>query len=387
MSTAYSPLQMTASDIVFRKYNPFMEYEKAGEIWTSLLAKCPHTYYLSWAWIGNEIKCLPRDSDMHLIAGFCSDQPVIAFFVGLRTTTRHKFLKFRKLSINETGDPYFDSTWIEYNAILIDPAITISLKHLLDLLPIKWDEFIMTRCSQIYQPNLQLDGSMGKNYNLNVKDMRSYYVNLDKVRRNNYDYLALISSKKRYQIRRSIKEYEKMGQLRLSIAENVEDAIKIFIELRQLHQKAWRDRGFPGSFSNEYFDRFHKNLITSRFKHGEIQIMKVTAGEHTLGCLYGFTYNGQFLGTLSGLNYLPGYLYSPGLICHYLAIIHYARMGLSCYDFLEGDDNYKRSLSTDYNKMQNILAQKSNLKYKAEKIMLQLHGLYKMCGMKFRQPR
>jgi CelD/BcsL family acetyltransferase involved in cellulose biosynthesis len=216
--------------------------------------------------------------------------------------------------------------------------------------------------------------------------MRSYYVNLDKVRRNNYDYLALIGSKKRYQIRRSMKEYEKMGQIRLNIAENAEDAIEIFIELSQLHQKTWTDRGFPGSFSNEYFDRFHKNLITGRFEYGEIQLMKVTAGGHTLGCLYGFIYKGQFLGTLSGFNYLPGYLYSPGLICHYFAIVHYARMGLSCYDFLEGDDDYKRSLSTDYNKMQNITVQKSNLKFKAEKIMLQLHGLYKMCGMKFRRP-
>lgn len=214
--------------------------------------------------------------------------------------------------------------------------------------------------------------------------MRSYYVNLDIVSCNNCDYLSSISSKKRYQIRRSIKEYEKMGQMHLSIAENVEDAIKIFIELSQLHQKTWTERGYPGSFSNEYFDHFHKKLITERFEHGEIQIMKVTAGDHTLGCLYGFIYKGQFLGTLSGFNYLPGYLYSPGLICHYLAIIHYARMGLSCYDFLEGDDNYKRSLSTDYNKLQSIVVQKSNLKSKAEKIMLQLYGLYNLHGMKFK---
>lgn len=374
---------MTVSDIVFKKYNPFTEHEKIREIWTSLLARCPHAYYLSWAWIGNGIKCLPHDSDLHLIVGFRNERPVIAFFVGSRTTIRHKFFKIRKLSINETGDPYFDLTWIEYNAVLIDPEITILLGYLLKLTPMKWDEFIMTRCAPIYQPNLQLDDPESKDYNLSIVDMRSYYVNLDKVRRNNDDYLALISSKKRYQIRRSIKEYEKMGQILLSVAENTEDAINIFNELSQLHQKAWTERGFPGSFSNEYFDRFHKKLITERFEYGEIQLMKVTAGDHVLGCLYGFIYRGQFLGTLSGFNYLPGHLYSPGLICHYLAIIHYARMGLNCYDFLEGDDDYKRSLSTDYNIMQNIRVQKVNIKHKAEKMLLQLHELYKTCGMKF----
>jgi CelD/BcsL family acetyltransferase involved in cellulose biosynthesis len=48
----------------------------------------------------------------------------------------------------------------------------------------------------------------------------------------------------------------------------------------------------------------------------------------------------------SGLQYdADGHL-KPGLISHYCAIQHYLSAGFSDYDFLAGDSQYKRSLST-----------------------------------------
>ncbi len=366
--------------VIFKLYNPFSQFDSVKEIWTSMLNKCPHEYYLSWAWNELWIRSLPADIGLYFVVGFANDTPVITFFAGSQTRIRHKFLKFRELSLNSTLNPHYDLIWIEYNAILIDPQIKISLRSLLDHIPLKWDEFRMTRCAPIYQPNLLITENMGKDYNLIITDLKSHYVDLDKVRRNNNDYLALISPKKRYQIRRSIKEYEKMGELRIDVAENVQEALKIFNELIQIHQNRWTESGQPGSFSNEYYVDFHKKLISGRFEHGEIQLIRISAGNHAIGCLYCFIYDGKVLGYICGFNYLPGYLYSPGLVSHYFAIMHNARVGYSCYDFLEGDDPYKKSLATDHNEMQHIRIQKRNMKYKIERVIIKLSRLFQKKG-------
>jgi len=145
-----------AGKIVFKLYNPFSQLDLVKEIWTSMLKKCPHTYFLSWAWTEIWIKSLPQDCNLSLITGFKNELPVIAFFLGTKTRTWHRFFKFRKLSLNQTLIPHIDAaTYIEYNAILIDPEITISLESLLEHLPIKsWDEFRMIRWSSCTAPLL-----------------------------------------------------------------------------------------------------------------------------------------------------------------------------------------------------------------------------------------
>ena len=51
------------------------------------------------------------------------------------------------------------------------------------------------------------------------------------------------------------------------------------------------------------------------------------------------------------LSYQSGFAYSedprekPGLVCHTLAIDHYARLGMRVYDLLGGDDRYKKTLA------------------------------------------
>ncbi len=71
-------------------------------------------------------------------------------------------------------------------------------------------------------------------------------MNLDQVRKNNNDYLSLLSQNRRKQILRSLKKYEKkMGKLKIHIADNPNDALNIYQELIEKHQKRWTKRGHP----------------------------------------------------------------------------------------------------------------------------------------------
>jgi hypothetical protein len=359
--------------IDFILYNPITQYDRVNEIWTSLLIKCPHNYFLSWPLKELWLYSLPPECNPSFVVGFSHGLPVIAFFIGSSTTKWLKFFKFHHLSLSTALIPYIDSENSGNAPLLIDPNLSISLESLLERMPIKaWDEFRLIRCASIYQPNLLINGGLAKKYSVFISRRNSYYVDLEKVRSNNNDYLALLSKNRRSQIRRSIKEYEKMGAIRVQIAENLGDALQILDELIQLHQLRWTNRGQPGAFATEFRINFDKELISRRFKYGEIRLIRVSAGDHVIGCLYNLVYKGNVVFNQGGFNYIPGNYYIPGFVCNYFAITHYAKIGFNTYDFLEGEQEYKKILSTDHYEYQNVIVRKKNMKYKSERVLARL---------------
>jgi CelD/BcsL family acetyltransferase involved in cellulose biosynthesis len=264
--------------------------------------------------------------------------------------------------------PDIDAICLEYNSVLIDPDITLSLESLMELIPITdWDEFHMPRFAHVYCPGLLVNHNMSAKYHLQVTDLgNAYYIDLGKIRSNNMDYLALLSRNRRQQIRRSLREYQKSGEVRLRAAKTVDDALEIFNKLILLHQKEWRKRGKPGAFSSAYMKEFHRNLIRSRFENGEIQLMEFSCGGEPVGCIYNFLHRGHVLFYQSGFNYLEENVFRPGLVCHHLAALHNAAEGFSRYDFLAGESQYKKSLSTGFSQMQDIVVQKRRVKYEIE---------------------
>ncbi|MCA9809999.1 MAG: GNAT family N-acetyltransferase [Thermodesulfobacteriota bacterium] len=367
--------------IAFKLYNPFSQFDEVKAIWTSFSERCPHPYYLSWAWIEFWLENIPPDCSLFLVVGYIDGSPNIAMFLSLHRRIKDRFFRLEQCSLNQSLIPHIDvATYIEHNSVLIDPGLEIHLETVLKLIPVQtWDEFSMVRSSLIFQPNLILGDEPNKRYELNIEKEDCYYVDLEKVRRNNNDYLSLLSQNRRQQIRRSIKEYEKLGEIDVRVAKTKEEALDFFDEFVKLHQKSWSERGFPGAMSTEFTINYHKNFISKRFENGEIQLMRTSAGNHTLGYLYHFIYDGRVYFNLSGFNYLPGNIYRPGLVCHYYAIIYNAELGLNFYDFMAGKHEYKKSLSTDGYQMQSIQVQKRNIKYYANKLALKLYLLYKKC--------
>lgn len=371
-------ITVAADKIVFRVYNPFAQFDIVKEIWVSLLEKSHHSYFQSWPWKELWIESLPPNCKLSFTAGFIDGSPIVAFYFGSKTVIRNNFFRFHQLSQNSIFNPDFDALYTEDDNFLIDPEITISIESLLEHIPVKWDNFTLLTYAPIYHPNLILKKSMGKDYNLYITDRKSYFVDLEKIRRCNNDYLSMINPKKRSQIRSSIRQYEKIGKIRVSTAENMEDAYKIFDELIILHQKKWTERGKPGIFSNKYIIDFHRNLISRRFASGEIQLIRVSAGDHTIACRYGFAYKGKVISYISGTNYELGGSFNPGYISHYFAILHYAEKGYDRYKLLEGEDEHKIILSTDYIQMHNIAVRKRNIAYKTERLIVNIMNLLKI---------
>ncbi len=330
--------------------NPFQEASLVEKYWKALLKKSRQHYFLSWGWISTWLDSLKGEADVRLIVGLQNDEPVISFFVGVITKKKFGIFSSRTLSLNSTGSSYFDELYLEYNDVLKESSVHFSLKDLFSAVEdLTWDEFLLPGLALSFVDETSMLTVLEKK-NVQVlidEESPACYVNLDQVRAADLDYLRLISSNKRSQIRRSIKEYEKNGKIEILEAKNVQQAQEWFAEMVVLHQKEWVSRGRAGAFSNEYLLQFHKDLISSRFGAGEIQILKIFNSTMTIGILYNFIYHGRVYFYQSGLNYLPGNIYRPGMVSHYFSILYNASNGMMYYDFLAGDAAYKVSLATD----------------------------------------
>jgi CelD/BcsL family acetyltransferase involved in cellulose biosynthesis len=116
--------------------------------------------------------------------------------------------------------------------------------------------------------------------------------------------------------------------------------------MAELHQASWIARGQPGSFATPFFRRFHHALIDAAFPGGHVALTAISAAAKVIGILYNFSFRGRILAYQSGFDYdLAGPHGKPGLTCHHAAIRDAFDRGFDVYDFLAGNDRYKRSLA------------------------------------------
>lgn len=337
-----------------------------------------HSFFLSPGWFKAWHKCLPASSKVRLVELFRNGGSEGFFCLGERTVVRSKFFKIRQLCLNITGHSEYDNIWIEYNGFIGPLWDKCDINDILDLLPKDWDELYLPGLDLRIFPGNKLS-SLSPPYSY-VEDTlsTSLYVDLAKVRQVNGDYLSLLSTNTRSKIRRSFRELEKFGSLDLEEASDLEHAWLIYAELVQLHQNVWQSRGEPGVFSSKLFCRFHEWLVRHRFEKGEIQLLRIRAGEHIVGCLYNFVWQGKVYFYQCGFNYGFGKKVQPGLVSHVLAVQYNAEHGHDVYDFLAGEARYKMSLSTDCNKMSWGRIQRSSLKLKLEKTIRDLMEKYRL---------
>jgi len=246
--------------------------ERIQDIWTRLSAIARPSYFLSWSWTENWLDLLPPQVPLQLAVVLADGVPCVAFFVGSRRIRRRGFVSSNTRFLNSVGIGEYDELVIEYNSWLAADR-SLTLRAVLDLLPGDWDEMDLPALDITAAPGDQLSRSLGQ-YRLKLLGRAPCaLVDLDKVRASG-DYLGLLSSNSRAQIRRTAKLYAARGPLRLEPAQTLESAVATFNELLLLHDKAWSARGSRGAFI-PFVRAFHERLVRRRFASGEIQLLRM----------------------------------------------------------------------------------------------------------------
>jgi CelD/BcsL family acetyltransferase involved in cellulose biosynthesis len=331
---------------------PLPPREELQAWWRELEARADTTFYTSWSWIGSWLSILPAELQPHMLLARQGER-----IVGMGLVVKGKARLLRSFSVNcwrlhETGVEEFDEMTIEYNDFLADRTQAQRIKramlhHLLYQTGIKRLEVSKADHRFGDVAGAALGGSL-KDVLIRSVASTSYVVDLDRVRQSNAEYLCLLSANTRSHIRRSITAYKGLGPLRIEAASSTAQARAFLTTLKTLHGRTWSQRGVQSSLcTSPTVQRFHDALIEDAFERGEVQMLRVTAGDTDLGYLYNFVHRGRVVFYQSGFNY--GVLDKhdrPGLVCHNLAVEHNVQLGHSLYDFAAGDYRYKASLST-----------------------------------------
>lgn len=306
---------------------------RAERVWREL-SSAATSYFLSWGWIACWLAMTPPAHAAQLAVVRQHTRPIAAAFLGRRREVRHGVLSSRQRHLNATGVYQFDELCIEHNSIVGD--LPGGVPALIELLPDDWDELVLPG---IERSQLTDDPA----YRVRVdRESVAPYVDLERVRAK--DYASLLGSSTRSQLRRARRN---AGPLQLERATTLAQADDIYDELVALHTARWRERDQPGAFADPWFTAFHRRLIHERIGTGEIDLLRIRAGERTVGCLYNFVWQGRVSFYQSGLSAPADRHDKPGYLCHAVAIEAAAAAGHQIYDFLCGDDRYKQNLATD----------------------------------------
>lgn len=323
------------------------DFAALGVKWRDLEARSNNSFFQSWTWTG----CLAdeRFPDPVLVEAREHGRTV-AFALFNR--------RGRTLYLGESGDKALDCVFIEFNGVLAETGLEARLTaacleaarawsgHGCRAWPGRWPALGGLRRRRLVLSGVNSTTAVSAAEIGSVRRNRSLPAPFVGFRESNDRFLESRSANTRQQLRRSLRDYAAAGAVTIERADTSQRAYEFLDRLAALHQTSWMARGQPGAFANPFFGRFHRALIARGLGRGEIDLLRVTAGGQVIGFLYNFRYRGHSLAYQSGFDYAGATRHEkPGLTCHHEAIGFAARTGATRYDFLAGDDRYKRSLS------------------------------------------
>ena len=329
------------------------DWPRIAPLWAVLADNSPYSsFYLNEDWTSVWLEIFGESVRPEILV-FEAERVPIGVCLLVHDVERRGPFRVSRVYLNTGAGTCGVRPFMEFNSLLCiagwEEKIAAALgEHLRSL---EWDEFAIEGICP--SPMLSwLHVNTLPELPASVKVQSSCYVDLDRLRIQKRTYQSSLSSNTREQVRRSIRQYSKLGPLQVRVAQDVSMALQFFEEMRSMHQDRWTRRGERGAFSLGNRLEFHRKVIQRAFPKEAIQLLRISAGSHTIGILYNFVQHGKVYFFQSGLNYGLRPDCKPGLVTHALAIQHCLDEGFSDYDFLAGEARYKRSLTRDCRTLQ-----------------------------------
>ena len=322
---------------------PLTDLNGLASDWRDLESRADCSFFLSWDWIGCWLACI--ESDVTVFEGRAGGKIVV---LGLFCAATRNGLGGKAAYLHQVGDPTADRIAIEYNGFLFDRAVAEegaakALSALYADPALALDAFFMRALSQGFA-----DAVVAGQWPARLRSKSpTAQVDLAALRTGEQDFLEQRSANTRAQIRRAMRHYEARGALQLEAAASVDQALAFFDAMGVLHQRAWAGRGGEGAFSSPFFVTFHKRLIENCHPRGQVELLRLSAGDTVIAYLYNIIDGKTVRFYSSGILYEDDNRLKPGLVAHTLCIERHVSAGMDVYDFMAGDARYKTSLGQE----------------------------------------
>jgi len=156
-------------------------------------------------------------------------------------------------------------------------------------------------------------------------------------------YLQLLSSKTRYQVRRGAKQLNESGEVTFEHCRSLKQLPGFIDDLERLHQKHWESVDEMGGFRrNPSFREFVQTICLRAIDKGWVEFTRVRVNDISVAVQFGFTYRGTFSAIQEGFD--PDFkkvTEGIGNVLRCRTIQESIDAGLTCYDFLGGESWHK----------------------------------------------
>ena len=317
--------------------------------WRALEARAEGTFFQGWTWVGCRAhERFPRPVLLRATADGRT--------VGLALFNERRRLGFSTLWLGESGDPALDRIFVEHNGLLAEADQAVNLPAWLRAamqapLPGRVADPTSVRLWPRLGRKLVLGGVGGRCLaaarvagSVWVRAVRSApFVDLARFGPNGEGFVEHLGRNTRQQLRRSDRLY---GPLHVHRAATEDEAAAFLDALLDLHVQRLASRGRESSFVHPAAARFLRELAARGTPRGEVDLLRVSAGNAAIGYLLNLRRGGWVGQYQGGFDYAgAGPHQKPGLSCHHATIRHYRAQGATDYDFLAGADRYKLSLA------------------------------------------
>lgn len=161
------------------------------------------------------------------------------------------------------------------------------------------------------------------------------------------DYLASLSSSRRYLVRKSLRDFEAWAGdgVRFERAAAREDLYRAKRILTTLHRERWSGTGKSGVFVHPRYCAFHDTAMEQLLDSGRLELLWVAVGGEPVAALYNLVGRDGIRFYQSGRR--PGLPREirVGIVMHAYAIRAAIEAGRKEYDFLAGLSRYKMELA------------------------------------------
>ena len=284
------------------------------------------------------------------------------FWLARQKASPFPFIHTRYL--NQTGIPKQDQVWIEHNDIMCTKEDrTDCLNALFNFLDNLVTDKLYVSMALEDKWKQESSSTCRKYHSIPIKGYRTYLAgeNLE----------GCFSKNTREQTRRSNRLLlETCGDLSIKEASK-DEARDYFNLLGQYHVKRWGQTPEGSGFNNPFFLAHHTHLINYFFD--DVSLVKVTAGNTVLGYSYNIAFKDNIYFYCSGINYaFQNKKIKPGYSMHFLLMQFYRNKGFQWYDFLGGESQYKKSLSSEIYEFSNLTFYPASLLGNANYLMQML---------------
>ena len=325
---------------------PAGNWPMIAPIWSELVAASRDcSIFLTREWIETWIEVYGESLDVSIVLFRSGGDPAGACLLA-RSTRKPAMIPLRRISLNAAGERHSASTYIEYNDLLArsgcEGAVAERLAELLR--GEQWDELALDG----FVPGPAWAALKRSLARFKIEEVRqpSHYIDLAALRRSSLPYEMALGHATRKHLRQNLRAYASLGQIRVQPAHTLDEALRMFDELSALNRRRWTGRR-RSVFDSALFIAFHRKLIGKCFGSGSVQLLRISAGAKTIGVVYNLVRARKIYFYQCGFDYPADKRLSPGPVVLSHVIQWCLGSGFDEYDFLSGDEPYKRRLSTE----------------------------------------